>query len=70
MNSWLENNLSIEDMRRHCAAHAAWMRARPEEAQQVVDFSEAHLQTLADVGLLSEHGEGDMLFKILAIPDR
>lgn len=69
MNSWLENILSIEDMRRRCAAHGASMRARPEEAQQIVDFSEAHLQTLADAGLLGEHGEGDMLFKILATPD-
>ena len=30
MNSWIENLLDVEDMRRRCAAHDQWMRARPD----------------------------------------
>ena len=37
MNSWIENLLDIEDMRRRCAAHDEWMRAHPEGTA----FSEA-----------------------------
>lgn len=37
MNSWIENLLDVEDMRRRCAAHDQWMQAHPE----AVTFSEA-----------------------------
>lgn len=37
MNSWIENLLDIEDMRRRCAAHHQWMLTRPDAAS----FSEA-----------------------------
>jgi hypothetical protein len=30
MNSWIENLLDVEDMRRRCAAHDQWMRAHPD----------------------------------------
>lgn len=37
MNSWIENLLDVEDMRRRCSAHDEWMRAHPD----VTAFSEA-----------------------------
>lgn len=37
MNSWIENLLDVEDMRRRCAAHDHWMTAHPG----AVAFAEA-----------------------------
>jgi hypothetical protein len=37
MNSWIEDLVDIEDMRRRCAAHDQWLLAHPEAAT----FSEA-----------------------------
>ncbi|CAN5255785.1 hypothetical protein BH20ACT5_BH20ACT5_03840 [soil metagenome] len=37
MNAWIEGLLSIEDMRRRCAAHDRWMAAHPG----AVAFTEA-----------------------------
>ncbi len=37
MNSWIEGVLDVEDMRRRCEAHEAWLEDRPE----AVAFSEA-----------------------------
>jgi hypothetical protein len=37
MNSWIEDLLEVEDMRRRCAAHHQWMSANPG----AVSFAEA-----------------------------
>lgn len=37
MNAWVEGLLEVEDMRRRCAAHQAWLQENPE----AVSFAEA-----------------------------
>ncbi len=37
MNSWIENILDVEDLRRRCEAHDLWMRLHPDATA----FSEA-----------------------------
>ena len=51
MNSWIEGVLGGEDMRRRCAAHAAWLAANPTVSQQALAFGEVNQQALADAGL-------------------
>jgi hypothetical protein len=50
MNSWIEGVLDAEDMRRRCAAHAAWMQANPSVARTALAFGQANQQTLAADG--------------------
>ncbi len=51
MNAWVERVLDAEDMRRRCAAHAAWMRANPAITQVALAFGEANQRALAAAGL-------------------
>lgn len=51
MNSWIESVLDAEDMRRRCAAHAAWLDANPEVSRQALAFGAANQQALAAAGL-------------------
>ena len=47
MNSWIENLLDIEDMRRRCAAHDQWMRARPDATAFSEAWADRNLDELA-----------------------
>ena len=47
MNSWIENLLDIEDMRRRCAAHDQWMRARPDATTFSEAWADRNLDELA-----------------------
>ncbi len=51
MNAWVEGVLDAEDMRRRCAAHAAWVRANPAVARAALAFGEANQQAPAAAGL-------------------
>jgi hypothetical protein len=51
MNAWVEGVLDAEDMRRRCAAHAAWVRANPTVARAALAFGEANQRALATAGL-------------------
>jgi hypothetical protein len=51
MNSWVESVLDSEDMRRRCAAHAAWVAANPAMIQAALAFGEANQQSMAAAGL-------------------
>jgi hypothetical protein len=51
MNSWIEAVLEAEDMRRRCAAHAAWVEANPRLSDRVLAFGRANQQVLAAAGL-------------------
>ncbi|WP_045876259.1 toxin-antitoxin system HicB family antitoxin [Pseudofrankia sp. DC12] len=53
MNAWVEGVLSTEDMRRRCAAHGAWMRAKPGVAAAALAFGAANQAALAEAGLPS-----------------
>ena len=46
-NSWIENLLDIEDMRRRCAAHDQWMRAHPDAAAFSEAWADRNLDELA-----------------------
>ena len=47
MNSWIENLLDIEDMRRRCAAHDQWMRAHPHATAFSEAWADRNLDELA-----------------------
>jgi hypothetical protein len=47
MNSWIEQLLDVEDMRRRCAAHDGWMRAHPEAASFADAWADRNLDELA-----------------------
>jgi len=47
----LSNSLNPEDMRRRCAAHAAWLDANPQVSRRALAFGEANQQALAAAGL-------------------
>ena len=47
MNSWIENLLDVEDMRRRCAAHDQWMRAHPATAAFSEAWADRNLDELA-----------------------
>jgi hypothetical protein len=49
MNSWIENLLDIDDMRRRCAAHDQWMRAHPDATAFSEAWADRNLDELADV---------------------
>lgn len=51
MNTWVERLLDTEDMRRRCAAHAAWISENPAVIEAALAFGEANQQALADAGL-------------------
>ncbi|WP_101834659.1 pilus assembly protein HicB [Frankia canadensis] len=51
MNAWVESLLDTEDMRRRCAAHAAWVTANPAVSQAALAFTDANQQSLAAAGL-------------------
>jgi hypothetical protein len=53
MNAWVEGVLSAEEMRRRCAAHGAWLRAKPEVAAAALAFGTANQTALAAAGLPS-----------------
>lgn len=53
MNSWVEGVLDAEDMRRRCAAHAAWIEASPSVTSAALAFGQANQQSLAAAGLPS-----------------
>jgi len=46
MNSWIEGVLDVEDMRRRCAAHDAWMAAHPEAAAFAEAWADRNLEDL------------------------
>jgi hypothetical protein len=48
MNSWIENLLDVEDMRRRCAAHDQWMRAHPETTTFSEAWADRNLGELAE----------------------
>jgi hypothetical protein len=48
MNSWIEDLLDIEDMRRRCAAHDRWMEARPEAVAFAEAWADRNLDELAE----------------------
>jgi hypothetical protein len=48
MNSWIENLLDIEDMRRRCAAHDQWMRAHPDATAFSEAWGDRNLDELAE----------------------
>ena len=48
MNSWIENLLDIEDMRRRCAAHDQWMRLHPDAAAFSEAWADRNLDELAE----------------------
>ncbi|SHG44654.1 Arc family DNA-binding protein [Streptoalloteichus hindustanus] len=51
MNSWVEGVLDAEDMRRRCAAHAAWLADSPGVVETALAFHRANQRALADVGV-------------------
>ncbi|KLL11386.1 MULTISPECIES: pilus assembly protein HicB [Protofrankia] len=51
MNAWVERVLDAEDMRRRCAAHAAWVRTNPAVTHAALAFGEANQRALAAAGL-------------------
>jgi hypothetical protein len=51
MNAWVESVLDSEDMRRRCAAHAAWVTANPAVIQAALAFGEENQQSMAAAGL-------------------
>ena len=51
MNSWVEAVLDAEDMRRRCAAHAAWVEANPRLSDRMLAFGRTNQQALAAAGL-------------------
>ncbi len=48
MNSWIENLLDSEDMRRRCAAHDQWMRAHPDSTAFSEAWADRNLDELAE----------------------
>ena len=48
MNSWIENLLDIEDMRRRCAAHDQWMRSHPDATAFSEAWADRNLDELAE----------------------
>jgi hypothetical protein len=48
MNSWIENLLDIEDMRRRCTAHDQWMRAHPDATAFSEAWADSSLDELAE----------------------
>lgn len=48
MNSWIENLLDVEDMRRRCAAHDQWMRTHPDATAFSEAWAERNLDELAE----------------------
>lgn len=51
MNSWIESVLGAKDIRRRCAAHAAWIEANPSVTRAALAFGQANQQALAAAGL-------------------
>ena len=47
MNSWIENLLDVEDMRRRCVAHDQWMRAHPDATAFSEAWADRNLDELA-----------------------
>ena len=47
-NSWIENLLDIEDMRRRCAAHDQWMRSHPDATAFSEAWADRNLDELAE----------------------
>ncbi len=47
MNSWIENLLDVEDMRRRCAAHDRWAAAHPEAGSFAAAWADRNLDELA-----------------------
>ncbi len=48
MNSWIENLLDVEDIRRRCAAHDQWMRAHPDATSFSQAWADRNLDELAE----------------------
>jgi hypothetical protein len=48
MNSWIENLLDIEDMRRRCTAHDQWMRTHPDATTLSEAWADRNLDELAE----------------------
>ena len=46
MNTWLEQLIAAEDMRRRCAAHEAWMSAHPQAVAFHRQWADANLDQL------------------------
>ena len=47
MNSWIENLVDIEDMRRRCAAHDRWMATHPDAVAFAEAWADHNLDELA-----------------------
>lgn len=47
MNSWIEDLLDVEDMRRRCVAHGRWMSARPDAVAFAEAWADRNLDELA-----------------------
>lgn len=47
MNSWIEGLLDVEDMRRRCAAHEAFMGANPDAASFAQAWADRNLDELS-----------------------
>lgn len=58
MNSWVEEVLDAEDMRRRCAAHGAWMASNPQVATAALDFYQENQRSLRALGLPNLSAEG------------
>ena len=48
MNSWIENLLDVEDMRRRCAAHDHWLRTHPDATAFSEAWADRNLDELAE----------------------
>ncbi|OHU96073.1 hypothetical protein [Mycobacterium talmoniae] len=47
IDSWIENQLDVEDLRRRCAEHDRWMRTHPEIAAFSEAWADRNLDELA-----------------------
>lgn len=47
MNSWIEGLLEVEDLRRRCAAHGAWMASHADAVAFSAAWADRNLDDLA-----------------------
>ena len=47
MNAWIESLLTVEDMRRRCAAHDEWTSKHPEPVALAEAWADLNLEELA-----------------------
>lgn len=47
MNSWIEDLVDVEDMRRRCADHSRWMSAHPDAVAFAEAWADRNLVELA-----------------------